>query len=100
MLVTSIAGFTCFVVVDLARQGSGLTTAKIFATMQLMGTLKFVMFFMGIAFGFYFELKIIFERICTIFNIEDKKMIEIDPKTKKLIPSTLPKKNDHATQPK
>lgn len=68
--------------------------------MQLMGTLKFVMFFMGIAFGFYFELKIIFERICTIFNIEDKKMIEIDPKTKKLIPSTLPKKNDHATQPK
>ena len=42
---------------------------------------------MGIAIGFFFELKIIFKRFCTILNIKDKKMIAIDPETK--IPLSL-----------
>ena len=52
-----------------------------------MGTLKLLVFFMGIAIGFFFELKIIFKRFCTILNIKDKKMIAIDPETK--IPLSL-----------
>jgi hypothetical protein len=39
---------------DLSGEGTGLTTAKIFATMDLMVTLKQMVFFLGISFGFYF----------------------------------------------
>ncbi len=49
-----MAGFTCFIVMDLGNQGTGLTTAKIFATMDLMVTLRQMVFFLGIALGFYF----------------------------------------------
>lgn len=56
--------------------------AKIFSTMELMVTLRLIVFFMGIGIGFYFELNIIFERFCTVLNIEDKRMIQIDPVTK------------------
>jgi hypothetical protein len=68
---------------DITGEGSGLTTAKIFATMELMVTLRLLVFFLGMSIGFYFELQIIFDRICTILNIENKRMIKIDPKTKK-----------------
>ena len=58
------------------------TTAKIFSTKELMETLKLLVLFMRIAIGFYFELRLIFGRFCTILNIEDKRMIQIDPETK------------------
>ena len=31
--------------------------------------------------GFYYEVKVVFERFASIFNIENVSMIEIDPKT-------------------
>jgi hypothetical protein len=49
-----MAGFTCFIVMDLTGQGTGLSTAKIFATMDLMVTLRQMVFFLGISLGFYF----------------------------------------------
>jgi ABC-type bacteriocin/lantibiotic exporter with double-glycine peptidase domain len=79
----NFAGFCCFTVMDLTGSGSGLSTAKIFSTMDLMATLRTVVFYLGITLGFYFELRIIFSRFCTIFNIENKKMIRIDEATKK-----------------
>lgn len=62
--------------------GSGLTTAKILATLELMGTLRIVIYYLGISFGFYYEVKIIFGRFCTILNIKDKRMAKIDSNTK------------------
>lgn len=50
----SLAGYTCFIVMDLTGEGSGLSTAKIFSTMELLVTLKLVVFFMGVAISFYF----------------------------------------------
>ena len=50
-------------------------------------TARLMVFFMGIAIGFVFELKIIFERFATIYNITDRRMLEIDKKTKQLIKS-------------
>ena len=38
-----IAVFVTFIVVDLTGSGTGLSAAKIFATMDLMGTLKIIM---------------------------------------------------------
>ena len=38
-----IAIFVSFIVVDLTRSGTGLSFAKIFATMDLMGTLRIIM---------------------------------------------------------
>jgi len=78
-------GYVCFIVMDLTGQGSGLTTAKIFATMDLMQTLRTLVFFLGISLGFYFELRIIFDRFCTILNIENRRMMQIDPNSKKTI---------------
>lgn len=68
-IAANIAGFTCFIVMDRTGEGLGLSTAKIFATMELMVTLRLLIFFLGISIGFYFELVIIFDRICTILNI-------------------------------
>ena len=65
--------------------GTALTTARIFATMELIGTLRYVLFFLGLTFSFYFELEIILERFCTIFNIEDKRMVQIDAITKETV---------------
>ena len=63
---------------DITGEGSGLSTAKIFATMELIVIMKLVVFFMGISIGFFFELSIILGRFCTILNIKDKRMIQID----------------------
>ena len=49
-----VAGYICFLVVDLTGPEGSLSTAKIFATMELVVTLKLVVFFMGISIGFYF----------------------------------------------
>ena len=81
-LLTHIGSFTCFLVVGLTSGGSELSNAKIFSTLDLMATLRIVVVSMGISLGFYFELKIIFGRFCTILNIDDKRMIKIDPQTK------------------
>jgi hypothetical protein len=81
----NFAGYCCFVVMDLTGQGSGLSIAKIFSTMDLMGTLRSIVYFLGITLGFYYELCIIFDRFCTILNIENKKMVAIDEATKKPI---------------
>lgn len=52
--VSMFASFTCFIVMDLTNEGAKLTTAKIFSTAELMGTLKLIVLFMGISLGFYF----------------------------------------------
>ena len=75
---TNVAVFVCFIVMDLTGAGSGLTTSKIFSTLELMCTLRYVVFNLGISIGFYFELKIFFARFCTIMNIQDKRMVKID----------------------
>lgn len=59
-IAASSAGFTCFIVMDLTGEGTGLSTAKIFSTMELMVTLRLLVFFMGIAISFYYEMRIIF----------------------------------------
>lgn len=74
----SFSAFVCFIVIDLTGQGTGLTNAKIFSTMELLVTLKFQVYFMGIFISTYYELLIIFGRFCTILNIQDKRMIRID----------------------
>lgn len=53
-VVTSVAVFVCFIVMDMTGEGNGLNTAKIFATLELMCTLRFVVFYMGISIGFFF----------------------------------------------
>jgi hypothetical protein len=63
---------------DLTGQGTGLSTAKIFATMELMVLLKYNIKTLTFFSDFFFEIKIVFERLCTILNIENTKMILID----------------------
>lgn len=82
-IAANIAGFTCFIVMDSTGEGTGLSNAKIFSTMELMVTLRMLVFFLGISIGFYYELRIIFDRFCAILNIKNNKMVQIDPETKK-----------------
>lgn len=69
ILPTLLGGFICFAVMDLTGAGTGLSNAKIFSTMGLMSTLKITVMILGIGLGHYFELKVIFQRICTVINM-------------------------------
>jgi hypothetical protein len=53
-VITSIAGLVCFMVVDLTGEGKELTNAKIFATLDLLGTIKVAALILGTSIGFYF----------------------------------------------
>jgi hypothetical protein len=64
--------------IDLTGEGTGLTTAKMLATLELMIYMRIVIFTLGFGLSHYFELKIIFERTCTILNLYKKKMTLID----------------------
>ena len=59
-----------------------LTTAKIFSTLEIIGYLKMTMMMFSHSLGFYYELKVILGRNAAIFNIKNKKMVEIDENTK------------------
>ena len=80
--VALVAGLVCFIILHFTDQGKGLSGAKIFATLELLVTARLMVFLMGISIGFLFELVVIFERFATIYNIQNKKMIEIDELTK------------------
>jgi hypothetical protein len=69
ILPTLLGGFICFTVMDLTGAGTGLSNAKIFSTMDLMSTLKITVMILGIGLSHYFELKVIFQRICTVLNM-------------------------------
>ena len=87
---TSImAGFICFLFMHFTGSGSELTLAKIFSTMELMVTTRLLVFELGMAIGFYYELKVIFERFTNIYNIADKRMILIDEDTKEPVLGNL-----------
>ena len=75
-----IAGLSCFFV--LHQTGGSLSTAKIFSTLELMATARVIVYFFGRSMSFYFEFKVILERFCSLYNSEDKRMIEIDAETK------------------
>jgi hypothetical protein len=44
------AAFVSFLVIDLAKVGSGLSTAKMLATLEFMEILKLIMEYLGISF--------------------------------------------------
>ena len=77
-----IASLTCFYVMYATGEGTGLSVAKIFSTLELMATARVTVFYFGLAMSFFFELHVIFERFCNIYNIKEKRMIEIDPISK------------------
>jgi hypothetical protein len=84
-IASTTAGLICFMTIDIYELGTTLTNAKIFATIALMGTLKLLIPYVSIALSFGFELQIIFQRFCTILNIKNQRMIQIDPISKEPI---------------
>lgn len=79
-LMSNFSTFAGFLIIYALETESTLTTAKMLATIQLMTSAKLFQAFFGS--NFYFELRVIFERFCTILNIKDKRMIQINPLTK------------------
>ena len=77
-----LAGLVCFLAVHYTGETGAHSVAKIFATMELMVTTRMIIFFFGISMGFCFELHIIFSRFSTIYNIDGRRMIQIDPLTR------------------
>ena len=58
-----------------------LTLSKIFSTLDIIINFKLSIFMFVSGLGFYYEVKVVFERFASIFNIENVSMIEIDPNT-------------------
>ena len=52
-----------------------LNFVKIFSTLEMFASLKFLLMVTNMAVGLYFELKVVFGRFANIFNIENKSMI-------------------------
>jgi len=52
-----------------------LTLSKIFSTLDIIINFKQSLAYMTIGLGFYYEVKVVFERFASIFNIENVSMI-------------------------
>lgn len=55
--------------------------------MELMNTLRVLLFFIGPSFSFWYDLGIVLERFCGVFNVRDVNMVRIDASTRKPIQS-------------
>ena len=63
----------------------GLTFALIFSTLEIFSSVRRSLTWLNIGVGLYFEIKVVFGRFASIFNIPNKSMIEIDPETKQVV---------------
>lgn len=70
--------------------GTGLSTAKIFSSLEVIFSFKFSIFMLSLGFGFYYEVKVVFTRFASIFNMKRTAMIEVDPETKEPLPAVSP----------
>ena len=52
-----------------------LTLSKIFSTFDIIINFKLAIFILATGLGFYYEVKVVFERFASIFNIENISMI-------------------------
>ena len=58
-----------------------LTFPKIFSTLEIITNFKQSISTFSRGISFYYEVRVVFERFASIFNIENASMIEIDPVT-------------------
>lgn len=65
-----------------SRVGTELTYAKIFSALEIVVCLKFYTLAVVLAVALFYEIKIVFQRFATVFNLENKSMIQIDRGTK------------------
>ena len=56
-----------------------LNFAIIFSTLEIFSSVRRNLALLNIGVGLYFEIKVVFGRFASIFNIKNKSMIEIDP---------------------
>lgn len=77
------SGFLMYIVAHYA--GTHLSIPKIFSTLEVIFAFKYSIFMLGVGLGFYYEVKVVFERFASIFSIKRTSMIEIDPETKEPI---------------
>ena len=61
-----------------AELNGTLTVPIIFSILEIMATLKRNLLLVNMGTGLYYELKVVFGRFASVFNIENKSMIEID----------------------
>ena len=83
--VFPISCFVSFVVVHFTTQGNPLTVPIIFTSLEIMYSLRYYMLIFGMAVGFYFDALVVLERFCSIINIKEMKMVQIDSTTKQPI---------------
>jgi len=67
------SSFVMFVAAHYAQ--TDLTLSKIFSTLDIIINFKLSIFLLASALGFYFEVKVVFERFASIFNVENISMI-------------------------
>ena len=61
-----------------AYLNDSLTVPVIFSILEIMATLKRNLLLVNMGTGLYYELKVVFGRFASVFNIQNKSMIEID----------------------
>jgi hypothetical protein len=61
-----------------ASKTTGLNLAKIFSVLEITTTLKMTILLVVLGVGLYYEIKVVFSRFASIFNLEEKAMLRID----------------------
>ena len=78
-IANATAFLSCLVIFVLAEEvNHDLTFSKIFSALEMFASIKFSLTIANIGVGLYFEIKVVFGRFASIFNIENKSMIQID----------------------
>lgn len=73
-----ISFIASLVMIIVAYYLAGIDFPKIFSVLEIMSSLKVNVLMFVLGMGLYYEIKVIFARFASIFNLENKSMIHID----------------------
>lgn len=65
------------VMIVVATYAAGIEYKKVFSVLEIMSALKMNVLMFTEGTGYFYELKVIFERFASIFNIKKKSMIKV-----------------------
>jgi glycerol-3-phosphate acyltransferase PlsY len=82
-----ISFFASLVMIVIAYYVAGIDFTKIFSVLEIMSSLKANVLMFTLGMGLYYELKVIFGRFASVFNLENVSMVHVDTLKKETVQS-------------
>ena len=82
-IANSTAFLSCLVIFIMVEEiNHDLTFLKIFSALEMFASIKKGLSEFNIGVSLYYEIKVVFDRFASIFNIKNKSMIQVDEESK------------------